>query len=578
MKPILELWPYLKRYRLHMLIVILSTLGVTAVNLVNPWLVRSLVQIISDSNSDKVTILDAIARLTLGLIAIFLLRAVFRFLTSYIAHVMAWNFVNDLRVALYGHLQHLSPRFYADRQTGELLTRVIKDTQDIEPLIAHYIPDLIVNILLILGVAVILFSLNPFLALLTLIPMPLLAIDGVFFGNRMRSWFKLASRRLGALSAVVQDNLAGIKEIQIFTQEQREHGRVNTLSKLTTDDRLIALKLQAILQPTIELLASSGVVIIVWFGGHAVLNSGLKIEDLVAFILYLNIFYQPIVALSQMSEMLHTALAGADRVSEVLNLIPDVVDGPKSLDPGRVQGEIVFNNVSFDYRPGAPTLRNVSLTVKPGQTLALVGPTGAGKTTIASLIPRFYDPQQGSITIDGIDVRDIQLNVLRSNISMVLQDVFLFAGTVRDNIRYSNTNATDDEIIRAAKAAHAHEFIEAMSDGYDTQIGERGVRLSGGQKQRLAIARAILKNAPILIMDEATSAVDTETEAEIQEALTELMKNRTAIVIAHRLSTIRNADLIAVMNEGQIVQMGKHDELVEGNGLYARLHHASVAV
>ncbi len=578
MKPFLDLWPYLKSYRLHMLIVIFSTLVVTAMNLVNPWLVRSLVEIISDPNSERDVVIDGITRLTLGLISIFLVRAVFRFLTSYIAHVMAWNFVSDLRVALYGHLQYLSPRFYADRQTGELLTRVVKDTQDIEPVIAHYIPDLIVNVLLIVGVAAILFSLNPFLALLTMIPMPLLAIDGMFFGNRMKSWFKVASHRLGALSAVVQDNLTGIKEIQIFTQEQREHVRVNALSKRTTDDRLIALKLQAILQPTIELLAASGVVIIVWFGGHAVIDSGLKIEDLVAFILYLNIFYQPIIALSQMSEMFHAGLAGAERVSEVLNLVPDVLDGAKSIDPGRVKGEIVFNNVSFDYQPGAPTLRNVTLKIMPGQTLALVGPTGAGKTTIAHLIPRFYDPQQGSITIDGIDVRDIQLNALRSNISMVLQDVFLFTGSVRDNIRYSNPNASDEEVIRAAKAAHAHGFIEAMNDGYDTQIGERGVRLSGGQKQRLAIARAILKNAPILILDEATSAVDTETEAEIQEALTELMKNRTSIVIAHRLSTIRNADLIAVMNEGQVEQMGKHDELVIGNGLYARLHQASVAV
>lgn len=573
MKPLFQLWPHLKPYRWQMVVVILSTLGVTATNLINPWLVRGVVQIIGDQGNA-----EGLIGLTLGLIVVFAARALFRFLTAYVAHVMAWNLVGDLRVALYAHLQRLSPRFYADRQTGELLTRVIKDTQDIEPLIAHYIPDLIVNVLLLLGVAIILFSLNPVLALLTLIPMPLLVFSGIIFGGRMSGWFKIASQRLGALSAVVQDNLAGIKEIQIFTQEQREHGRVHVLSKRTTDDRLIALKLQAILHPTIELLSAAGVVIVVWFGGQAVSGAELALEDLVAFILYLGIFYQPIVALAQMSEMLHTAIAGAERVSEVLNLAPDVADSPQNHDPGRIRGEIVFNDVCFDYQPGAPTLRHVSFTVQPGQTLALVGPTGAGKSTIASLIPRFYDPQSGIITIDGVDTRDIQLSALRRNISMVLQDVFLFNGTVRDNIRYSAPGASDEAVEQAAKAAHAHEFIAAMPEGYDTIIGERGVRLSGGQKQRLAIARAVLKDAPILILDEATSAVDTETEAEIQQALSELLQGRTAIVIAHRLSTIRSADLIAVMEEGCVVQMGRHDELIRSGGLYARLHRASAAV
>lgn len=576
MQSLLKLWSFVRPYRSHMVIVIISTLGVTITNLIHPWLLRDVLNVLSAEESDQT--IDRIAQLALGLIVVFVLRALFRFVTSYMAHVMAWNVVNDLRIALYAHFQRLSPRFYADRQTGELLTRVVKDTSDIEPVIAHYIPDMIVNILLVIGVATILFSMSPFLAALTLIPMPLLLIDGIFFGGRMKKAFKAASRGLGNLSAVVQDNLTGIKEIQIFTQEPREEGRVSDLSTRTTDDRLIALKLQAIMAPSIELLASAGVVIVVWFGGGAAVRGDLSVEDLVAFILYLGMFYQPIVALAQMQEMLHAATAGAERVREVLDLEPDVDDIARPIDPGRVRGGIVFDNVCFDYQPGAPTLRNVSLTIKPGQTLALVGPTGAGKTTIAHLIPRFYDPQSGSITIDGNDVRDIRMSVLRQNISMVLQDVFLFNGSVRDNIRYSNPDATDEDIIRATKAANAHEFIMNMAEGYDTQIGERGVRLSGGQKQRIAIARAILKNAPILILDEATSAVDTETEAEIQEALNDLMKGRTSIVIAHRLSTIRNADLIAVMEEGCVVQMGKHADLVEQDGIYARLHQANVRV
>jgi ATP-binding cassette, subfamily B, bacterial len=576
MHSLLKLWSFLQPYRLHMVIVIISTLGVTITNLIHPWLVRDVLNVLGAEETEQA--IDVLARLALGLAVVFVLRALCRFITSYIAHVMAWNVVNDLRIALYAHFQRLSPRFYADRQTGELLTRVVKDTMDVEPVIAHYIPDMIVNILLVVGVASILFSMSPFLALLTLIPMPLLLMDGLFFGKRMKKAFKLASQRLGTLSAVVQDNLTGIKEIQIFTQEPREEGRVSDLSTRTTDDRLIALKLQAIMFPSIELLAAAGIVIVVWFGGGAAVRGELTTEDLVAFILYLGMFYQPIVALAQMQEMLHAATAGAERVREVLDLQPDVADVAHPIEMEHIKGEIVFDKVCFDYQPGAPTLKNVSFTIKPGQTLALVGPTGAGKSTIASLIPRFYDPQSGSISIDGHDVRDIRMSVLRQNISMVLQDVFLFNGTVRDNIRYSNPNASDEEVIRATKAANAHNFIMNMAEGYETQIGERGVRLSGGQKQRIAIARAILKNAPILILDEATSAVDTETEAEIQEALTDLMKGRTSIVIAHRLSTIRNADLIAVMEEGCIVEMGKHGDLLQEGGVYARLHEASVRV
>jgi ATP-binding cassette subfamily B protein len=301
----------------------------------------------------------------------------------------------------------------------------------------------------------------------------------------------------------------------------------------------------------------------------------MNVEDLVAFVLYLGMFYQPITVMTQMNEFLNTALAAADHIIEVLDIEPDVRDLPGAVDPGRLRGEVEFKNVDFKYNEHVPTLHDISFKVKPGQMLALAGPTGAGKTTIASLLPRFYDVVSGSITIDGKNVRDMTVRGLRSNISMVLQDVFLFNGTVIENIRYSNLSASDEEVIEAAKAARAHEFISAMPDGYQTRIGERGVKLSGGQKQRLAIARAVLKNAPILILDEATSAVDTETEAEIQEALNELMKGRTSIVIAHRLSTIKHADQIIVLEAGRVVEQGNHQTLIFGNGRYQRLHEAN---
>ncbi len=578
MKSFRNLLPFLKPYRLHMALVIAATLGVTVTNLAHPWMIRTMLQVLDDNTSDVSAKSQTITSLALALLVIFGLRAFAAFLKSYVAHVMAWSAVSDIRVRLYSHLQSLSPRFYADRQTGELLSRVIKDTQDIEPLIAHYIPDMIVNILILIGIAGILFSIDPILAVLTLIPMPLLLLDGMFFGNRMNRSFKLAARGMGQLSAVIQDNLTGIKEIQIFTQENREHNRINQMSTLNTQDRLYALKMMGIMHPSIEFLGAVGIVIVVWFGGQAAVTGQLAIEDVVAFILYLGLFYQPVTQLAAMQEQLQVGLTGLERVTEVLELEPDVKDSPRAVDLDHVRGEIEFENVSFDYQDDSPTLRHVSLKVKPGQTLALVGPTGAGKSTIASLIPRFYDPQYGSVKIDGMDVRDIKLTTLRRNISMVLQDVFLFSGTVRDNIRYSNLNASDEEVIIAAKTANAHEFIMSLTDGYDTHIGERGVKLSGGQKQRLAIARAVLKNAPILILDEATSAVDTQTEIEIQEALNELMKGRTSIVIAHRLSTIRKADQIAVLDDGCIIETGKHEELVENDGLYHRLHEASMMV
>ncbi len=567
-----RLLPLLYRYRWHMLVVIISSGGITAMNLVNPWLVRELVQILRVETGDAAT--NRILQLAAILLVVFVFRAIFRFLYLYIAHVMAYSFVNDLRVTLYDHLQKLSARFFADRQTGELIKRVINDTRDIEPLIAHYIPDMTVNILLLVGVGIILFNLNPTLALLTLLPMPLLVISNLLFGKRMHNAIKDSSRRLGILTGIVQDNLVGIKEIQLFTQEKREHERINEYSTDTTKMLLYGLKMQAILSPSIEFLTAMGLVIVVLFGGQAALAGTLPVEDLVAFFLYLNIFYQPITLMTQMNEMLHVAITGAHHVVEVLDIKPDVDDSPNAVNPGRLRGEVEFHDVSFLYNEHVATLKNISLKIQPGHTLALVGPTGAGKTTIASLVPRFYDVASGSVTIDGIDVRELTVSSLRSNISMVLQDVFLFNGTIRDNIRYSNLASSDEEIIKAAKAARAHEFIMAMPDGYDTHIGERGVKVSGGQKQRLAIARAVLKNAPILILDEATSAVDTETEAEIQDALNELMKGRTSIVIAHRLSTIKNADQIIVLDGGEIVEQGRHSELIFGQGRYQRLHEA----
>jgi len=542
--------------------------------LAGPWLIRDLVRIIATESKGGgwKEAVEPVSWLTLGLVASFLLRAAFLFLMGYVAHIVAWSYVRDLTVTLYEHLQRQSLGYYGDRQTGELLTRLSKDTADMEPFMAHDVPDIIVNVSMLVGISAILFSLDPALAALMLVPLPLLAFFVVRFSDRMHEAFTRARGHYGALSALLQDNLSGMKEIQVFSNEVRENRRVRSQAQRHTRDRLKANKLEALWTPGIEVIAGAGTVIVAWFGGRAALQGTLPVEDLVAFVLYLGLFYQPLRLLARTSEGFQEARTGAQHVCEVLDVQPDVVDPPGGLDCGRVRGTILFENVDFEYEPDMPVLNNVSFEIKPGQTLALVGPTGAGKSTIVSLIPRFYDPTRGHVLIDDIDISEMRLASVRRNVSMVLQDTFLFAGTVKENLRFGNEGASDEELVVAAKAANAHSFIEALSRGYDTRVGERGVRLSGGQKQRLSIARAILKDAPILILDEATSSVDTQTEEEIREALQELMQERTAIVIAHRLSTVRDADLIAVLEEGSIVELGTHEHLMRCKGLYRKLY------
>jgi ATP-binding cassette subfamily B protein len=542
--------------------------------LAGPWLIRDLVRIIaaeSQGGGWKEAV-GPVTWLTLGLVASFLLRAGFLFLMGYVAHIVAWSYVRDLTVALYEHLQRQSLGYYGARQTGELLTRLSKDTADMEPFMAHDVPDIIVNVSMLVGISAILFSLDPVLAALTLVPLPLLAFFVVRFSDRMHEAFTRAREHYGALCALLQDNLSGMKEIQVFAGEAREKRRVRGQAQRHTRDRLKANKLEALWTPGIEVIAGAGTVIVAWFGGRAALQGTLPVEDLVAFVLYLGLFYQPLRLLARTSEGFQEARTGAQHVWEVLDVQPGVVDPPQGVDSGRVRGKVHFEGVDFEYEPGLPVLNNVSFEIQPGQTLALVGPTGAGKSTIISLIPRFYDPKWGQILIDGIDISEMRLASVRRNVSMVLQDTFLFAGTVKENLRFGNEGASDEEIVVAAKAANAHNFIETLPRGYDTRVGERGVRLSGGQKQRLSIARAILKDAPILILDEATSSVDTQTEEEIQEALHELMRERTAIVIAHRLSTVRRADLIAVLERGSIVELGTHEQLMRCKGLYRNLY------
>lgn len=575
MKLLLKLSKEAVRYRGLYVLAILATLGLTVVNLTAPRVLSSMTGIVSSGVTEGD--LTTIRRLTLILCALYALRILFRFMSNYLAHKAAWYLVGDLRTKTYDKLERMHLGYFHDKQTGDLMSRVVNDTRDFELLYAHMIPETITNIVTFAGVLIVLLTINWKLALITCAPIPLILVSGVIFAKKVRPFFRISQSKMGELNGKLQDNLSGVHEIQSFGREEYETGRVDEKNFDHVRAMLQALKVSAVFHPTVEFVSSLGTVLVVAFGGYLAYREGLSVEDIVSFLLYLNLFYVPVTGLATLLENMQQSLAGAERVISILEAPQEITDKPGAKELTDVQGDIVFEHVSFEYEEGSPVLEDVSFHCEPGKMLALVGPTGVGKTTLTQLISRFYEPNSGRILVDGTDISQVTMDSLRKNIAPVLQDTFLFNGTVAENIGYARPDATQDEIIAAAKAANIHNDIMQMPEGYDTPVGECGMRLSGGQKQRLAIARAILRKAPIIILDEATASVDVETEQQIQKAIAGIAGRRTIVAIAHRLSTIRNADRILVIENGKVTESGTHDELVRLGGSYARMNEIQTA-
>ena len=519
-------------------------------------------------------IVHQIVFIAIGLLLLLAVDCYSRFFIGNYGHVMGAKMEYDMRAELFAHLQKLSFSFYDDAKVGQLMSRVTSDLFDITELLHHGPENIILSLLKIAGALIILLNINGWLALAAFIVLPFMFWFALVLNKRMRAAFKSNRVKIAAINEQIEDNLSGIRVVKSFANEDIE----NEKFKIGNDGFLAAKKnsyhFMGIFQSGVGVFSTLIQVNVIIAGAILIAYSKINISDLITFLLYINVFTDPIRTLVDFTEQFQNGYTGFERFREIMDIEPDIKDSENAVELKNVKGKIEFQNVSFKYNDGADgVLNNINLTVPAGAYMALVGSSGTGKTTLCSLIPRFYDVTEGTIMIDGKDIRDVTLSSLRNHIGMVQQDVYLFAGTIFENIAYGKPGAGREEVIEAAKNANAHEFIMSFPDGYDTDIGQRGIKLSGGQKQRLSIARVFLKNPPILIFDEATSALDNESEKVVQESLEKLAKNRTTFVIAHRLTTIQNAEKILVLTEEGIAESGSHEELLAKGGIYEKLYH-----
>lgn len=503
--------------------------------------------------------------------AFYVLRSIFEALRRWTMALMGQRIIAGVRSEAYNHLQRLALSFYERRPTGQLLSRITHDTGHLQDVLSDALQDIVVQGLTLIIILVVIFQQAAWLAALTMIPVPIIAVLGFYLGKRMRRIYRAAWRRMGAMNALLADAIPGVKVVKAFAQEPREIARFDRRNERFLAASLDAARTHAWFHALLMLAASIGYIFVWWFGGRAVVAGTMTLGTLVMFTGYLWQFYGPVTQFARLNERFQRGATAAERVFEILDSAPEVERIHKPKRVARVRGDISFRGVWFCYEPENPVLEDIDLEVKAGEMIGLVGRSGVGKTTLINLICRFYDPDEGTVLVDDQDVRSLDLRGWRAQIGAVLQEPFLFDGTIAENIAYSRIDASEIDIITAAKAANAHQFIIELPDGYDTFVGERGVRMSAGERQRVSIARAILHDPRILILDEATSSVDTETEALIQEAIGRLIKGRTTFAIAHRLSTLRNADRLVLLDDGRIEEIGSHDELVAKGGTYARL-------
>lgn len=560
--------PYKKLFLSDMLFACIGA-GVT---LVLPLIIRYITNDVIYRDSGES--LQLILKLSLFMIFLIALEFYCNYFIAYYGHIMGAKMEYDMRNEIFSHYQKLSFSFFDNQKVGQLMSRVTNDLFEISELYHHGPEDIVISIIKLVGSFSILLSINWKLAMIAFAIVPIMLLYALYFNIKMKQAFVKNRARIADINAQIEDNLSGIRVVKSFANEEIELGKFKKGNERFVESKRESYKYMGLYHSGLGAFTTFINVIVIAAGAFFITKSIISITDLITFLLYINNFTEPIKKLINFTEQFQNGASGYTRFLEILNVCPDIVDRPKAIELKHAKGDIVFQDVSFHYEETSETvLSHINLHITEGEYIALVGTSGVGKSTLCSLIPRFYEVSEGQILIDGKDIRDYTMRSLRNNIGIVQQDIYLFAGTVMDNIRYGRPDACDEEVILAAKNANAHSFIMNLPDGYDTYIGQRGIKLSGGQKQRLSIARVFLKNPPILIFDEATSALDNESEKVVQESLETLARNRTTLVIAHRLSTIRNAKRILVLTEHGIAESGTHEVLLSQNGIYAELYH-----